>query len=42
VQGTGLGLVVVKLLTEQMQGRVEVASELGHGSTFSVWLRKAE
>jgi PAS domain S-box-containing protein len=42
VQGTGLGLVVVKLLTEQMQGRVEVTSELGRGSTFSIWLRKAD
>lgn len=39
--GTGLGLVVVKLLVEQMGGRVEVDSVLGQGSCFSVWLRAA-
>ena len=38
--GTGLGLVVAKLLTEQMQGRIEVASTPGRGSSFTVWLRK--
>jgi PAS domain S-box-containing protein len=41
VQGTGLGLVVVKLLVEQMKGGIEVASELGRGSIFTVRLRKA-
>ena len=41
VPGTGLGLVVVKLLTEQMNGRVEVISEPGQGACFIVWLRKA-
>jgi signal transduction histidine kinase len=41
VPGTGLGLVVVKLLAEQMGGRVEVESELGRGTCFSVWLAKA-
>jgi signal transduction histidine kinase len=39
--GTGLGLAVVKLLTEQMGGRIEVTSEVGRGSCFSVHLRKA-
>jgi signal transduction histidine kinase len=41
VPGVGLGLVVVKMLVEQMKGRVDVDSELGRGSTFSVWLRRA-
>jgi signal transduction histidine kinase len=41
VPGTGLGLVVVKRLTEQMGGRVEVDSEFGHGACFMVWLPKA-
>ncbi|HEY4068821.1 MAG TPA: ATP-binding protein [Burkholderiaceae bacterium] len=39
--GTGLGLVVVKLLAEQMGGRIEVASEPGRGTRFSLWLLKA-
>jgi len=38
VPGTGLGLVVVKLLVEQMHGRIEVESQRGHGARFSVWL----
>lgn len=34
--GTGLGLAIVKHLARLHGGRVEVASELGSGSTFSV------
>ena len=36
--GLGLGLSIVKQLVEAMQGRVEVKSEKGKGSEFSVWL----
>jgi signal transduction histidine kinase len=36
--GTGLGLSIVKVLTEMHGGHVEVASTLGRGSTFSVYL----
>ena len=39
--GTGLGLVVVKLLTEQMGGRVEIESAPGTGARFTVCLRRA-
>ena len=39
--GTGLGLVVVRLLAEQMGGRIEVDSEPGHGTRFSLWLVKS-
>jgi len=38
VAGTGLGLVVVKLLLEQMQGSVAVESTPGRGSCFTVRL----
>jgi signal transduction histidine kinase len=40
--GTGLGLSIVKVLTEMHGGRVEVASTLGQGSTFSVYLPAPE
>ena len=37
-QGTGLGLAIVKQFVNLMNGRIEVASELGRGSEFKVWL----
>jgi signal transduction histidine kinase/CheY-like chemotaxis protein len=36
--GTGLGLVISKYFIEMMGGNVKVASESGHGTTFSVEL----
>ena len=38
LEGSGLGLAIVKRLTERAGGRVQLASERGEGSTFSVFL----
>lgn len=37
-QGTGLGLPIAKSLIELHEGRIAVESEVGSGSTFSVWI----
>ena len=37
--GTGLGLAIVKHILNRHQGELEIASELGKGSTFSVMLQ---
>jgi signal transduction histidine kinase len=38
-KGTGLGLSMVKELVEKMHGRIEVASVLGEGTVFHVYLK---
>jgi signal transduction histidine kinase len=38
VGGSGIGLYIDKVLIELHGGRIEVESELGHGSTFTVYL----
>lgn len=37
-QGTGLGLSISLGIVEQHEGRIEVQSQEGQGSTFTVWL----
>jgi two-component system phosphate regulon sensor histidine kinase PhoR len=39
--GTGLGLAIVKHIINRHRGRLEIASELGEGSVFTVSLRIA-
>ena len=42
IEGTGIGLAIVRQLVDFMGGRVTVQSEPGCGSTFSVWLPHAD
>jgi len=40
--GTGIGLALVKELIDLHHGRVEVSSELGQGSCFTLWLQRGK
>ncbi|MDM8558128.1 ATP-binding protein [Candidatus Parabeggiatoa sp. HSG14] len=39
-EGSGLGLDIVQKIVDKHNGKIEVDSEVGKGTTFSVWLPK--
>ncbi|QKJ98313.1 MAG: ATP-binding protein [Ignavibacteriota bacterium] len=39
IEGTGLGLAIVKHIMDEHCGRIEIKSELGKGSSFSLYFK---
>ena len=38
IQGTGIGLFIVRSIVDKHAGKIQVSSELGKGSQFDLWL----
>jgi two-component system phosphate regulon sensor histidine kinase PhoR len=42
IEGTGLGLAIVKHIVDAHNGKIEVESEIGKGSKFTLWFSLAD
>jgi PAS domain S-box-containing protein len=40
VEGTGVGMAIVKRIVDNNGGKIEIESEIGKGTTFNVYLKK--
>jgi signal transduction histidine kinase len=40
VEGSGIGLYIVKKMIEHAEGKIAVESQVGVGSTFSVYFKR--
>jgi signal transduction histidine kinase len=42
VEGSGIGLYIIKRIVKNYQGRIDVDSQPGEGTTFKVYLPQAQ
>jgi signal transduction histidine kinase len=42
VEGTGVGLYIVKRIIENAEGKIKVVSKLGEGSLFKVYFKSSD
>jgi signal transduction histidine kinase len=41
-EGTGLGLALCRKIVERLNGFIDARGEIGHGATFTIFLRAAD
>jgi signal transduction histidine kinase len=42
IQGKGIGLFIIKSHMDSLNGKIEVDSELGQGTTFTLYFPKSQ